>query len=97
MNAFLYFVSNKRCRSPPVRSSFQIQLFLEMEDGTLTEREDKEDKKGGCKKSCVYGEIIFPDMNQICRNLLSNSVTSMLSKFLSDNSITSWFFFIHLF
>ena len=45
MNAFLYFVSNKRCRSPPVRSSFQIQLFLEMEDGTLTEREDKEDKK----------------------------------------------------
>ena len=51
----------------------------------------------GCKKSCVYVEIIFPDMNQICRNLLSNSVTSMLSKFLSDNSITSWFFFIHLF
>ena len=33
---------------------------------------EKKRKAGGCKKSCVYGEIIFPDRNQICRNLLSN-------------------------
>ena len=52
---------------------------------------------GGCKKSCVYGEIIFPDMSQICRNLLSNIATFMLSNFFSDNSIANPLHPIHVF
>ena len=53
--------------------------------------------KRGCKKSCVYGEIIFPDMNQICRNLLSNFITFMLSNSFSDNSIANHTNPIHVF
>ena len=52
---------------------------------------------GGCKKSCVYGEIIFPDMSQICRNLLSNITTFMLSNFFSDDSIANLLHPIHVF
>ncbi len=54
-------------------------------------------KIGGCKKSCVYGEIIFPDMNQICKNLLSDIATFMLSNFFSDNSIANPLHLIHVF
>lgn len=36
-------------------------------------------------------------MNQICRNLLSNSNTFMLSKFFSDNSIANVSVSIHIF
>lgn len=50
---------------------------------------DYEELMGGCKKSCVYGEIIFSDRNQICKNLLSNIITFMLSNFFSDNSIAN--------
>ena len=56
-----------------------------------------EQVKRGCKKSCVYGEIIFPDMSQICRNLLSNIATFMLSNFFSDNSIANPLHPIHVF
>ena len=52
-------------------------------------------EKGGCKKFCVYGEIIFTDRNQICKNLLSNSITFMLSNSFSDNSIANPLSFIH--
>lgn len=52
---------------------------------------------GGCKKSCVYGEIIFSDRNQICRNLLSNIAAFMLSNFFSDNSIATPLLPIHVF
>ena len=51
----------------------------------------------GCKKSCVYGEIIFPDMNQICKNLLSDIATFMLSNFFSNNSIANPLHLIHVF
>ena len=54
-------------------------------------------RKRGCKKSCVYGEVIFPDMSQICRNLLSNIVTFTLSNFFSDNSIADPLYPIHVF
>ena len=50
-----------------------------------------------CKKSCVYRENFFPDMNQICKNLLSDSVIFMLSNFLYSHSITSSYVYIHLF
>lgn len=52
---------------------------------------------GNCKKSCVYKENFFPDMNQICKNLLSDSVIFMLSNFLYSHSITSSYVYIHLF
>ena len=58
---------------------------------------EKKRKAGGCKKSCVYGEIIFSDRNQICRNLLSNIATFMLSNFFSDNSIANPLLPIHVF
>ena len=57
----------------------------------------KKRKDGGCKKSCVYGEIIFPDRNQICRNLLSDIAAFMLSNFFSDNSIANPLHLIHVF
>ena len=50
-----------------------------------------------CKKSCVYKGNFFPDMNQICKNLLSDSVIFMLSNFLYSHSITSSYGYIHLF
>ena len=51
----------------------------------------------GCKKSCVYREIYFFDMNQICKKLLSDHVMFLLSNFLYSNSITSSFGYIHHF
>lgn len=50
-----------------------------------------------CKKSCVYRGNFFSDMNQICKNLLSDSVIFMLSNFLYSHSITSSYVYIHLF
>lgn len=58
---------------------------------------EKKRKAGGCKKSCVYVEIIFPDMNQICKNLLSDIATFMLSNFFSNNSIANPLHLIHVF
>ena len=53
-------------------------------------------ENGGCKKFCAYGEKIFPDRNQICRNLLSDFITFMLSNFFSDNSISRLSVPIHI-
>ncbi len=41
MGAFLLLGITGRCRSPPVLTSFQIQLILEMEVRTMTDKEDK--------------------------------------------------------
>lgn len=45
MNAFLFLKIATHSRSPPVLSSFKYSDFLIMEDRTLTEKEDREDKK----------------------------------------------------
>ena len=41
MNAFLYLKIVIHCCSPPVLISFQMQLILEMEVRTMTDKEDK--------------------------------------------------------
>ena len=68
---------------------YDIQMHLKPEDADRVGKDIAFSTERGCKKSCVYGEIIFSDMNQICRNLLSNSITFMLSNFFSDNSIAN--------
>ena len=44
MDAFLYIKSIIRCHSPPFLFMFQFEKSIEMEDRTMTEKEDKEDK-----------------------------------------------------
>ena len=39
MNAFLCLELIKHCRSPPVLTSFQMQLISEMEDRTMVDEE----------------------------------------------------------
>ena len=45
---------------------------------------------------CLWVKI-FVDRNQICRNLLSNSIACMLSNLVSSNSIASLSVSIHIF
>lgn len=69
-----------------------LQALRQAKQRVANEKKKQNEKKrkaGGCKKSCVYVEIIFPDMNQICKNLLSDIATFMLSNFFSNNSIAS--------
>ncbi len=48
-------------------------------------------------KNLVSMGKIFPDRNQICRNLLSDFITFMLSNFFSDNSISRLSVPIHIY
>lgn len=75
------------------------QLLGSITTKTLTEqlRELEEQGIRDCKKSCVYRGNFFSDINQICKNLLSDSVIFMLSNFLYSHSITSSYVYIHLF
>ena len=98
----LQFEKEKRKRRTSAHSKNRI-IQKQNRATTCVSDEQNEKKKikivviGGCKKSCVYGEIIFPDMNQICKNLLSDIATFMLSNFFSNNSIANPLHLIHVF
>ena len=55
MNAFLYLKIVIRCRSPPVLTSFQMQLISEMEVRTMTDKEDKTVRQFVLRSNTVYG------------------------------------------